>query len=414
MHEGRGLPSGTMVAGKWRIERMLGAGGFGVSYEARNRRTGAHVALKEYMPSGLCTRPVGSTGVTPAQGPAGDIFKRGLAGFMKEAETLARLDHPSIVRVTEYFEANGTAYMALAYLQGGSVASWLKRLGRRPTQAELDQLLWPLTDALREVHALFVLHRDIKPDNIMLGADGLPVLIDFGAIKSLVSSETRSIGAGTLNLVTDGFAPPEQYVPDGESLLGPWTDVYALGATVYQAITGAPPPSSPRRQIEDTYRPLSTLSPEQIGTGWRPMFLAGIDRSLSLKRSDRPQSAMELRSFLGLTFTPAHKTAHSEIAEELAAGPEPSKPPMREAVAEVLQSALGEPGPEGLWQLVRRRIWQIASEVAGIALILGSIAAADGGKNWTAATQSLALVGIAFVLIGGALFFFEKPPRSEL
>lgn len=100
MHEGRGLPSGTVVAGEWRIERMLGAGGFGVSYEARSRKTGAHVALKEYMPSGLCTRPAGSSGVTPAQGPAGDIFKRGLVSFMKEAETLARLDHPSIVRAT--------------------------------------------------------------------------------------------------------------------------------------------------------------------------------------------------------------------------------------------------------------------------------------------------------------------------
>ena len=210
---------------------MLGQGGFGVTYEARNRTSGAHVALKEYMPSGLCTRIEGRTRVTPAQGPAGDVFKRGLVGFMKEAATLARLDHSSIVRVSGYFEANDTAYMALAYETGGTLADLLKRLGRRPSQAELDRLLGPLIDALIQVHSLPLLHRDIKPDNIMLRGDGTPVLIDFGAVKDLVSSESRSIhGPATLNFVTDGYAPPEQYVSEGGGLLGPWSDV--CGATI--------------------------------------------------------------------------------------------------------------------------------------------------------------------------------------
>ncbi len=305
MPHSRALAPGTMVARDWRIERMLGQGGFGVTYEARNATTGAHVALKEYMPSGLCTRIEGSTKVTPAQGPAGDVFKRGLASFMKEADTLARLDHPSIVRVSGYFEANETAYMALAYEPGGTVADWLKRLGHPPSQVELDHLLWPLIDALIQVHSLPLLHRDIKPDNIMLRGDRTPVLIDFGAVKNLVSSDSRSIhGPATLNFVTDGYAPPEQYVSEGDGLLGPWTDVYALGATLYEAVTGGRPTSATRRMVDEIHRPLEALSRDQIGSGWRPSFLDGVDKALALKRSDRPQSMVEFRRAIGLIEAP--------------------------------------------------------------------------------------------------------------
>jgi serine/threonine protein kinase len=297
----RALKPGTMVAGEWHIERKLGQGGFGVTYEARHRNSGAHVALKEYMPSGLCTRIGGSTRVTPSQGQAGDVFKRGLAGFMKEADTLARLDHPSIVRVSGYFEANDTGYMALSYETGGTVAQWLESLGRPPTQAELDGLLWLLIDALIQVHSLPLLHRDIKPENIMLRADGTPVLIGFGAVKTLVSSDSRSVhGPATLDLVTDGYAPPEHYVGEGVALLGPWSDVYALGATLYQAVTGAKPASATQRMVEGNHRPLTEMPLGKLGAGWRPEFLEGVDKALALKRSDRPQSMVEFRRAIGL------------------------------------------------------------------------------------------------------------------
>ena len=305
MQQGRGLAPGTIVTGDWHIERMLGLGGFGVTYEARNRRSGAHAALKEYMPSGLCTRLDGSSRITAALGLAGDVFKRGLASFMKEAETLARLDRSSIVRVSGNFEANGTAYMALAFEQGGTLSEWLKRLGRTPTQEELDRLLWPLIDALIQVHSLPLLHRDIKPDNIMLRADGTPVLIDFGAVKNLVSSDSRSInGPATLNFVTDGYAPPEQYVSEGDGLLGPWTDVYALGATICEAITGTKPPSATRRMVDESHRSLAAMPSDHIGSGWRLSFLAGVDRAMSLKRADRPQSMVEFRRAIGLVEAP--------------------------------------------------------------------------------------------------------------
>lgn len=307
MQYDRALPVGTLIAGNWRIERVLGAGGFGITYGARSR-SGEYAALKEYVPSGLCTRLSRSTVVIPAQGPAGDMFQRGMTSFMREAETLGRLEHPSIVHVKENFEVNGTAYMALDYIEGGSLGQFLKRLGRPPTQEELDRILWPLVDALIQVHSLPLLHRDLKPDNIMLQHDGTPVLIDFGAVKALVANDTRTIGASTLNFVTDGYAPPEQYVPDGGHLLGPWTDIYALGATIYEALTGSRPPPSQMRQIDDTLEPLS----DRGGAG-RPSFFRAVDRSLALRRQDRPQSMIELRRAMGLKAPVAAATEIPEV-----------------------------------------------------------------------------------------------------
>jgi formylglycine-generating enzyme required for sulfatase activity/serine/threonine protein kinase len=395
--DARALPAGTMVAGAWRIGRVLGQGGFGVTYAAEGMRSGTHAALKEFMPTGLCTRPAGSTAVVPAQGPAGEVFARGLAGFIKEAETLGRLNHPSIVRALAHFSANGTAYLALEMIAGGALSTWLRGLGRPPSQAECDALLWPLTDALTHVHALFLLHRDIKPENIMLKPDGTPVLIDFGAAKSLVMSETRTIGApATLNFVTDGYAPPEQYAPEGEGLLGPWTDVYALGATFYQAVTGIRPPSGAYRQIEDTLKPLLQ---SDMGPAWRPTFLAGINRALALRRADRPQSAMEFRQAMGVpepgsvrpeTLTTAlaptlaagtAALAHAsgpQVSAPGASGPRPSAPrasgpkPASPAAAPITFSALpsGQDAAATAARPARRGAWWAVGVLSLIAMLL--------------------------------------------
>ena len=302
MPESRDLAPGTIVAGEWRIERSLGEGGFGITYEARNQRTGARVALKEYMPSGCCTRVAGSSHVTAAAGREGEVFRWGRERFMKEAETLARLDHSSIVRVESAFEANGTAYMALGYEAGGTVGSWLKRLCRPPSEAELDRLLWPLLDALTQVHALFLLHRDIKPDNIMLRTDATPVLIDFGAVRSAIVSHTTMLGGvnpaatSAFAIVSHGFSPPEQYDPAG-AMMGPASDVYALGATLHYALVGEPPPAGPSRVFGDSYVPLAR---RLQGRGLRAELLAGIDKSLAANPRERPQSAMEMRRALAV------------------------------------------------------------------------------------------------------------------
>ena len=165
------------------------------------------------------------------------------------------------------------------------------------------------------MHSLFLLHRDIKPDNIMMTADGRPVLIDFGAAKAAIAGHTRSIGADeavstSLVVVSDGYSPPEQYAPQG-NLQGPWTDIYALAATVYRAVTGVAPSAATARQVEESYRPLSTNAASDVGEGgqarpaWRTSFLAAIDQSLSLRREERPQSAAEFGRLLWLDETQA-------------------------------------------------------------------------------------------------------------
>ena len=330
MEHGRSLTPGTVVAGRWRVMRSLSAGGFGVTYEAQALDTRERVALKEYMPDGMCMRDAGSGNVTVLPGDAGTPFAGGLGSFVKEAEALSRLRHPSIVRVTGLVEANRTAYMALQFIDGVTLDGWLAHLGRRPTQAELDRLLWPLLGALIQVHSTGMLHRDIKPANIMVRRDGGPVLIDFGASKRLLTSLSVHAGrAGpgqpTLNFVTPAYAAPEQLdVPASEeerreieARLGPWTDVFAFGAMLYQIVTDRLPLAAnlrehrAQRDDRDPYERLAEMPRGTVQAGserpwnllepdWRPEFLAAIDKALSLRRSDRPQSAVEFRTALGV------------------------------------------------------------------------------------------------------------------
>ncbi|MFM9940576.1 MAG: protein kinase domain-containing protein [Hyphomicrobiaceae bacterium] len=300
------LPPGTGIAGRWRIERLIGAGGFGLTYEASEfSRNGApvRVALKEYMPRGMCARDISTGSITVLPGEHAAHFRGGLASFKKEANALARLDHPSIVRVRGLGEANGTAYMALEFVEGVTLGQWLEGLGHKPSQVDLDRLLRPILDALIQVHSTQTLHRDLKPDNIMLRADGTPVLIDFGAVKALTRSETDERTA-TLNFLTEGYAAPEQHVQGGEALLGPWTDIYAVGAMVYRMLTGRLPPNADFRGIDDTYVPLTSLPRHVLSSNWRPEFLAAIDKALRLKRADRHQSVVEFRSALGFSELP--------------------------------------------------------------------------------------------------------------
>ena len=429
----RALRSGTTVAGEWRIERVLGAGGFGITYDARSRRSGERVALKEYMPLGCCSRVSTSSEITASAGRDGDVFRWGRQRFLREAETLARLDHPSIVRVAGHFEANGTAYMALAYEEGGTLADWLAGLDGLPLQDELDEILRPLLDALTQVHSLYLQHRDIKPDNIMLRRDGAPVLIDFGAVRSAIVGHSHIVGAtasgatSAFAIVSHGYSPPEQYDPGGANM-GPASDVYALGATLHYALTGTPPPAAPSRIFDDPYVPLAR---RLAGSVWRTDFLAGVDRALAVNPKARPQSAVEMRRLLGVprlpetaraasadrsVREPSRVPAEAPRAMDRAAGEAASGTPRAQSEARHEEAppaaAVPEPREETLGQLVRRRAWQIVLDVLGLALLFGAIAAADGGKSWSTGSKTAALIGVVMMLIGAALFIIEKPPRS--
>ncbi len=282
------LPSGTELVGDFRIERVLGAGGFGMTYLAEEIALARKVTIKEYFPTDFAARSDGLAAVPRDQESVED-FQWGLDRFIDEAQTLARFDHPNIVRVFRYFKTNGTAYMVLTFEEGQSLKNWLRGLGRAPRQRELDDMLAPLLEALETVHAADYLHRDIAPDNIMIRTDGTPVLIDFGSARGEIASRSRTVSA----LVKPGYSPYEQYAESGVRQ-GPWTDIYALGATLYHAISGKRPHDAPSRVVKDDLSPLQ----EVALASYRPRFLAAVDRALRLDPDARPQSIAAWRGDL--------------------------------------------------------------------------------------------------------------------
>ena len=308
------LPPGTVLA-HYRIERLLGEGGFGITYLALDLKLQMRVVIKEYFPAELAVR--GERSHIHNRTGGEEAFAKGLKRFIDEARTLARFNHPSIVRILNFFEANHTAYFVMEYEEGIDLGSYLKRSGRLG-QEELLAIIMPILEGLKEVHAHNFLHRDIKPGNILLRKNSAPVLIDFGASKETIPDRSRSV----TNMLTEGYAPPEQYSTDARQQ-GPWTDLYAVGAVMYRMITGEVPVDSQRRTIgllqhADPYRPLTKMGL----SGYERGFLQAIDRALSIKASERPQSVREFQRELvnGKGSDTSGKPSSSRIPVGLAAG----------------------------------------------------------------------------------------------
>ena len=282
------LPTNAVLSASYRILRVVGTGGFGITYEAEDINLGTMVAIKEYYPVEFGERD-STMSVRPKSERHKQTFEWGRSTFLQEARTLARFEHASIVRVTRVFEAHDTAYMVMRLEKGESFKAWLKNLKRPPTQEELDALLHPLLDALELMHAADFLHRDIAPDNVIVRPDGTPVLLDFGSARRAVAEASHSL----TGIVKAGYSPPEQYSSDGR-LQGPWTDVYALGAMLYHAVTGRPPDEATLRFDRDR---MVSATTNPMGR-FRPSFLSAIDACLRVKQSERPQSVAELRPLL--------------------------------------------------------------------------------------------------------------------
>jgi len=279
------LPVGTELAGDYRIERVIGAGGFGITYLAYEAPLARNVTIKEYFPADFAARD-GDIEVHPRSRDYSEDYTWGLDRFIEEAQALAKFEHPNIVRVYRYFRSNSTGYMVLRFEEGQSFKAWLRGLGRAPRQAEIDAIVTPLLDALDVIHRADFLHRDIAPDNIILRKSGEPVLIDFGSARGDVAAHSRTVSA----LVKPGYSPYEQYATRS-SQQGPWTDIYALAATLYQAITGKRPPDSPSRVVKDEYVPAK----EAALASYRAGFLAAIDKALAVEPKHRPKSVAEWR-----------------------------------------------------------------------------------------------------------------------
>ncbi len=275
------LPVGHTVL-EYRIEKMLGGGGFGITYLARDFNLELPVAIKEYFPGDLTARAA-DLSVRVRTPEAEQQFHWGLERFLDEARALASFRHPNIARVLRYFRENGTAYIVMEYESGDPLKRWLAR------QPALDQpgllkVIYPLLDGLEAVHKLDFLHRDIKPDNIYIRADGSPVLLDFGAARRYTG------GRDLTNIVSPGFAPFEQYHSKGHQ--GPWTDIYALGAVMYWMSTGQKPAESASRVQEDSMPRALDLADTGV---FSVDLLRAIDWALSPGEARRPQDIAAFR-----------------------------------------------------------------------------------------------------------------------
>ena len=250
------LPQGTRIR-EFEFRRVLGQGGFGITYLGWNVALDIPVAIKEYLPSDLATREQDLSVVPQAPRAASD-FRWGLERFLDEARILARFQHPNIVRVHHFFEAHSTAYIAMDYVEGEDLSAHLARKDTL-SEDELKGILYPLLSALEVVHRADFLHRDIKPGNIILRAeDDSPVLLDFGAARQAMGAKSRSV----TSIVTPGYAPIEQYSSRGHQ--GAWTDIYALGGVCYRALTGQTPDDATDRMREDPLIPVSQRCADRV------------------------------------------------------------------------------------------------------------------------------------------------------
>lgn len=281
------LPHGTVLNGRYITGRVLGQGGFGVTYVASDWKTGQRVAVKEYLPDTMATRTEGRS-VSAYSGDRGESFLYGKECFLKEAQTLAEfIGNPNIVRVHSYFEEYGTAYFVMDYVEGTSFQEYIRNHGGKIPWQEAERILLPIMDALGAVHERGIVHRDVTPDNIYLTEDGTVKLLDFGAARYSLGDRSRSLDV----VLKHGFAPKEQYTRHGRQ--GPYTDVYTVAASFYYAVTGRKPPDSIDRLEEDDLVP-----PRSLGVDIPVEVEDAVLKGLGVQPADRYQNMTEFKEAL--------------------------------------------------------------------------------------------------------------------
>ena len=311
-HHRLALPQGTRIQ-DFEFHRVLGQGGFGITYLGWNVALDIPVAIKEYLPADLATREH-DLSVVPQSSQAASDFAWGLDRFLDEARILARFQHVNIVRVHHFFEAHRTAYIVMEYAEGETLSQVLKSRGTLD-EAELKAILYPILDGLEVVHGADFLHRDIKPGNIIIrDEDNSPVLLDFGAARQAIGARSRSV----TSIITPGYAPIEQYSTQGDQ--GPWTDIYALGAVCYRALTGKAPADATERVIRDPVISVAERCGGQAGAG----FLSAIDEALQMDKAARPQSVAAWRVALS-GETPDTETDPRPVVKPEPEGPSESR-----------------------------------------------------------------------------------------
>ena len=297
------LAPGRILAGRYILGRVLGQGGFGITYLAWDARDKVRVAIKEFFPDNLVMRQPDTTRVALLTGDREENFRFGKEQFLAEAKTLAQfVDNPNIVGVYSYFEENGTAYFAMEYVEGESLKSYLKEKEGRLSWEETVQLLVPVMDALQAVHSKGIIHRDVKPDNIFITEDGRTKLLDFGSARYSLGDRSRSLDV----VLTAGYAPKEQYAR--HSRQGPYTDAYSLAACFYACLTGIVPTESVER-IDNDDLPLPSARGAKLPANAEDAILKG----LSIKAEDRWQTIADFKANL---FSAAPENRDNSVVED--------------------------------------------------------------------------------------------------
>ena len=358
------LPEGTVLAGQYIIQRVLGQGGFGITYEAKDHKTGNRVAVKEFFPDAMATRTEHTT-VSAYSGERGESFAYGKSCFLQEAETLAKfIGNENIVRIHSYFEENGTAYFVMDFIEGTSFDEYLRERGGKIPFDEAVRILVPVMDALSAVHSQGIVHRDVTPDNIYITQEGVVKLLDFGAARYSLGDKSRSLDI----ILKHGFAPKEQYTRRGRQ--GPYTDVYALGATFYFALTGKRPPDSVERMDEDDLVPPSSLGVE-IGSAAEDAIL----QALSIQPADRFQSMMAFKNAMHISQQemdgePVLAAAGTTVSQTYFSAPDQSSIPHSSGIprSESLRTSTPAPGQDADLQdlaATKKTAGKLAGKLAG-------------------------------------------------
>lgn len=282
------LPVGTRVA-DFEIIGLIGEGGFGIVYLAKDTSLDRVVALKEFMPAAFAGRVDGvRVAVRAANHKA--TFDAGLKSFINEAKMLAKFAHPALVEVFRFWEGNGTAYMAMRLYKGETLRQVLAKGTEDFTEERIAQVMGPIFDALEMLHREQVFHRDIAPDNIML-ADGRSVLLDFGSARKIIGDATQAL----TTVLKPGYAPVEQYSDDGTMKQGAWTDVYALGGVLYHLATGKPPLQAVSRMLSDPLQTINQVTGDKFSIG----FSQAVSKAMSVHVDGRFQTVTAFREALG-------------------------------------------------------------------------------------------------------------------
>ena len=292
------LADGTRL-GEFEIRGLIGVGGFGVVYRAYDHSLQRDVAIKEYMPTALAGRADGGLDIQVRNSNDHETYQKGLHSFVAEARLLAKFEHPSLVRVFRFWEANGTAYMVMPLYRGMTLKQARQCMRLPPTEAWLRKVLWCILGALKVLHRGTALHRDVSPDNIFLQESGPPVLLDLGAARLAIGDNAKQHTA----ILKVNYAPIEQYADNQDMPQGPWTDLYALAAVVHGLLCNDPPLPAMIRVVNDKMPPFGNVVKtvaSEFGQTYSEQFTQGIACALNIQPQDRPQSVREFARSLGL------------------------------------------------------------------------------------------------------------------